>query len=154
MYPLTMLQTRGPLMGDAYWAQFPDVLSIDQLARILRKSSVTIWRWLPRGQIPAHKIGSMWIVYRDSLRHKIENPDAPYSLPVELLDRFDEELSASDLGQILGITKQTVYRGLNDKTLPGHQYEGHWLIYKSEIVQLLEQTSNQLPDHGANPDTN
>jgi excisionase family DNA binding protein len=138
-----------PLIDDAYWAKFPEVLSINDLATITRKSKATIWRWLATGIIPAHQLGGKdgsYIVYRDVLQHRLEEPDVPYPLPTELLAQFGEELTPSEVATLLGRKRDTVYLWFADGLVPGHRLGGSWLAYKREIVEMLERTSNQTSD--------
>lgn len=140
-----MVWTDGLVLDEEYWAQWPEVLSVGDLARITRKGTPTIWRWLPEGKIPAHRIAGSWIVYRDVFHQRLVEPDTWDLLPLALLDRFPEELSVAELSDLLGKTRQTVWRWLADGKLPGvgSLYEGNWLIYKHELVQLLKRTTNQ-----------
>ncbi|MDF1480348.1 helix-turn-helix domain-containing protein [Leifsonia sp. H3M29-4] len=140
------------VVDEEYWAAQPDVLSVRDLARILRRKEPTIWRWLQEGKIPAHRVAGSWIVFREVLQHRVENPDERYTVPLEFLQRFPEELTVPELATILGKTKQTAWRWLGAGYLPGvgTQLEGSWILYKHELVRLLESTSNQ-PPHETNP---
>ena len=133
----------GPVMDDDYWAGFPEVLSIAELARITRKTEQTVWRWLADGKIPAHRIAGAWIVYRETFRRSLEHPTEAPGLPDQFLTRFPDELSVPELAEILGKTTPTAYRWLAAGSLPGHRYANTWLVYKHEILQLLAQTTNQ-----------
>lgn len=135
----------GPVMDDEYWAAFPEVLSIADLARITRKTAPTVWRWLGDGKIPAHRISNAYVVYRETFRRKLEHPDEDAGLPDQFLASYPEEISVPQLAEILGKTTPTAYRWLAAGSLPGHRYAGSWLIYKHEVVQLLARTSNQPP---------
>ena len=138
------------MIDDAYWAKFPEVLSIDDLATITRKSKATIWRWLATGVIPAHQIGDRpngsYVVYRDVFQHRLEEPELPYPLPAELLARFGEELTPAEVATLLGRHLDTVYAWFANGLVPGHRLGGSWLAYKREIVEMLERTSNQASD--------
>lgn len=35
-------------------------LSVNEIASYLGVAAITIYRWLDRGQIPAHKVGKQW----------------------------------------------------------------------------------------------
>lgn len=133
----------GLVMDDQYWTEFPEVLSIADLARITRKTDPTVWRWLAAGQIPAHRIANAWVVYRETFRHKLEHPDLDAPLPYGFLSTFPEELAVPELAEILGKTPATAYRWLADGSLPGRRYGKSWLVYKHEIVQLLVTSFNQ-----------
>ena len=140
-----MEQSELQLMDDAYWAPLPDVLSIAQVAKILRKGDVTVWRWLAAGKIPGHLLRDRaWVIYKEEVRLKIENPDRHPVLPEGFLSGYPDELSPVELAEIIGKTKQTVYKWLGTGDLPGHYLDGNWLLYKSETTALLQRTSNQI----------
>lgn len=135
------------MIEESYWAEFEPVLGISELARIFRKTNVTIWKWLNEAKIPGHNIGGKWIVYLEDVRSTIEGDGSPYQgLPDELLSQYGTELSVEDLRTLTGLSRNTVYRRLADGTLPAHQIAGAWLIYKNEFVELLRRTSNQHPN--------
>lgn len=35
-------------------------LSVDEIARYLGVAPVTVYRWLEKGKIPAHRVGKLW----------------------------------------------------------------------------------------------
>lgn len=131
------------MIDDEYWAQFPQVLSIADLSRITRKSEQTVWRWLGRGTIPAYKIAKAWVVYREIFQHRLEEPDIPYPLPVDLLATYRDELTVSELSELLGKVENTTYAWIAAGDLPAHRLGGSLVVYKHEIVQLFLRTSNQ-----------
>ncbi len=42
-------------------------LSVDEIAAHLGVSAVTIYRWLEKGGIPAHRVGKLWKFKRDEV---------------------------------------------------------------------------------------
>jgi excisionase family DNA binding protein len=42
-------------------------LSVDEIAAHLGISAVTIYRWLEKGGIPAHRVGKLWKFKRDEV---------------------------------------------------------------------------------------
>lgn len=133
------------VIDEAYWETKPLVLGVPDLAQITRKGEPTIWRWLKEGKIPGHHIAGSWIVYREVFHHQINEPDANYPLPIDLLAKYPEELTVQELSELLGKTKQTIWRWLGNDRLPGvgSRYQGTWLVYKHELIKLLKETSNQ-----------
>lgn len=130
-------------MDDEYWSSKPDVLSPRQAAKIVKKADITVWRWLGDGIIPGHQIGGAWLIFKEELRICLtEGPEKTPLVPVEFLSRFSDELTPAELAQLIGKTKQTTYKWLADGTLPGRQLHGHWIVFKSEVRALLEETSN------------
>lgn len=129
-------------MDDAYWGQFPEVLTIKQVGAIVRRSRKTLYAWLDEGRLPAHYLGGVWIIYKEALRVWIEDPAHPVdALPEQFLARYPEELSALHIAELLGKTRQTVYTLLNKSDLIGHQISGMWLLYKSDFIQSLRASS-------------
>jgi excisionase family DNA binding protein len=53
-----------PLLADE---EKREVLSVTRAARLLGKSSDTIYRWLNAGLLAGRKVGGRWLVYRDSV---------------------------------------------------------------------------------------
>jgi excisionase family DNA binding protein len=131
-------------MDDEYWSSKPDVLTPRDTAKIVKKSEVTVWRWLKEGDIPAHQIGGAWLIYKEELRTCLDvGLENTPLVPTALLAQFADEMSAADLAILIGKTKQTAYNWLAEGILPGRQIRGQWVIFKSEVVALLEATSNR-----------
>lgn len=143
-YPHTML-LQVLMNDDEFWAQWPEVLSISDQAAILRKGEATIWRWLANGEIPAYHVAGAWIVYREVLRQRLTDPDKPLAVPENFLATFPPMLTVAELSEILGKTKPTVWKWLANERLPGvgSLFGRNWVIPKTDVVKLLEHTSNQ-----------
>jgi excisionase family DNA binding protein len=45
----------------------PPFLTVAEVARYLRVSETTVWRWCTSGKLPAFRIGRSWRVRRDDL---------------------------------------------------------------------------------------
>lgn len=139
------------MIDDAYWAPFPEVLTLEHVMTVTGKGKRTVWRWLHEGVIPGHQIGvsnaGTYIVYRDVLRQWMETPPEDRSgatvLPQGLLDRFGDRLEREDLMTLLGMTDRTILRWLLAGLIPSRRLGATWLVDKSEFVEMLERTSNQ-----------
>lgn len=149
------------MVDEEYWASKPVVLGVADLAQITRKGEATIWSWLKHGRIISHNIAGSWITYREVFHHQVTEPDVDYPLPVELLGQYPEELTVAELAELLGKTKQTVWRWLRDDQLPGvavrleesgieykndtflAKKKGSWVASKTGLVELLRESSNQ-----------
>jgi hypothetical protein len=131
------------LIDDAFWAELPEVLHTKHLTQITRRGAQTVFIWLARGILPGHRIAGSWIVYKEVFQHRLESPNEPYTLPVELLARYGEDLSIADQALLIGRSKKTVYLWLRLGHLPARRLGPSWLIYKTPFVELLEATSNQ-----------
>jgi excisionase family DNA binding protein len=51
-------------------------LSVDEIAKHLGISKETIYRWLERGKIPAHRVGRLWKFRASEVDKWIVNGDA------------------------------------------------------------------------------
>jgi excisionase family DNA binding protein len=51
-------------------------LSVDEIATHLGVSTVTIYRWLEKGGIPAHRVGKLWKFKRDEVDHWVRRGSA------------------------------------------------------------------------------
>jgi hypothetical protein len=134
------------LMDDQYWAQFPDPLSIQAIATILRLSETTALRRLQDRTIPGHFIGGSWIVFQLEFRawlNTVRNVPVDDDLPDDLLADYDEELGMSELMEFFGKTKQTIRRWLVEKHIPGYLINGRWVSYKTELRAALAASLNQ-----------
>lgn len=130
-------------MDEEFWRRFPPTLKPAALATIYRKQTVTIWRWLNRGTIPGHKVGSTWVIFRDEVRAKLEDDQSRPTEPVALLEALPDSFGVQSLAEFLGVHEQTAYGWLQGGTLPARQTNGFWLIFKSELREWMRETSNQ-----------
>lgn len=134
------------LMDDDYWTKFPEPLTLQAIATVLRVSETTVLRRLQDKTIPGHFIGRSWIVFQCEFRAWLastRNEPLPAAEKCDPLADYDDQLGMSELMELFGKTKQTVRRWLTDKALPGYQLAGRWTVYKSELRDTLTATSNQ-----------
>jgi PTS system nitrogen regulatory IIA component len=54
----------------------PDVLTGDEVAKLLRVSRDTVYRLATRGQLPARKVGRIWRFSEDAIRKYVEGGSA------------------------------------------------------------------------------
>jgi PTS system nitrogen regulatory IIA component len=54
----------------------PDVLTGDEVAKLLRVSRDTVYRLATRGQLPARKVGRIWRFSKDAIRKYVEGESA------------------------------------------------------------------------------
>jgi excisionase family DNA binding protein len=57
---LRLLQTKGEFSMD-------EILTVQEVARYLKLSQTTIWRWCNGGKLPAFKAGHGWRIHRSDL---------------------------------------------------------------------------------------
>lgn len=142
----TWAPTVAPLMDDDYWAQLPNPLTLQAVARIVRMSETTVLRRLQDGTIPGHFIGRSWIIFQGEFRAWLEsrrNTPSPQAVAIDPLADYAEQLGMADLMDLFGKTKQTIRKWLVDGQVPGYQVSGRWTVYKSELRETLIASSNQ-----------
>lgn len=54
-------------------------------------------------------------------------------------------LSAPDVAALLGISKQGIYRWINDGVIPAYRVGAVWIIVRDELKATLEAGSNLRP---------
>lgn len=137
-----------PLMDDDYWAKYPDPLPLVDIAAIVRLHETTVLRRLQSGEIPGHFIGGSWIVFKDEFRAwlgSMRNVPIPPPADVDPLSRFDDELGVPELIELFGKGKHTILRWLHNNSIPGYLIANRWTVYKAELRETLDETSNQTP---------
>jgi excisionase family DNA binding protein len=56
--------------------EFPEILTIEQAAKMLQVSARTIQRLVKTGTIPGRQVGTKWRFHRDQLRDWVRNKEA------------------------------------------------------------------------------
>lgn len=134
-------------MADEYWDSYPATLTTADLAKILRVGKPAMFRRLTGGVIPAHFVVGSWIIFKDDVRAWLESTSNQASqtpaAPVDVLAGYPDELSYQDLMVLFGKTKQTIYLWLRSGEIPAYNAGKRWVIHKSQLRQLLHETSNQ-----------
>jgi excisionase family DNA binding protein len=143
--------TPNPMDDDAYWEPFPDTLSIPHIAKILIIGDAAVLIRLKTGVIPGHFIVGSWIIFKAELRAWLDStsnqiPAGPPAT-VDVLASYADEMTYSDLMNLFGKSKRTVYSWLNDGAIPAYHVGNRWIIRKSQLRQKLLDTSNQRPDN-------
>jgi hypothetical protein len=135
------------MTDEEYWATFPETLTTTDLAVILRVGKPAVRSRLRSNIIPAHLVSGSWIIFKQEIRAWLastSNQPPVEPLPaVDVLAPYGEEMTYRDLMNLFGKTKQTIYIWLSEGHIPASHTAGHWLIFKSQIEQLLAETSNQ-----------
>ena len=135
------------MTDEDYWATFPETLTTTDLAKILRVGKPAVRSRLRSNIIPAHLISGSRIIFKQEIRAWLastSNQPPIEPLPaVDVLAPYGEEMTHRDLMKLFGKTKQTIYIWLSGGHVPASHVGGRWLIFKSQIEQLLTETSNQ-----------
>ena len=135
------------MTDEDYWATFPETLTTTDLAKILRVGKAAVRSRLRGNIIPAHLISGSRIIFKQEIRAWLastSNQPPIEPLPaVDVLAPYGEEMTHRDLMKLFGKTKQTIYIWLSGGHVPASHVGGRWLIFKSQIEQLLAETSNQ-----------
>jgi excisionase family DNA binding protein len=53
---------------DRLCAELPPIVTVDEVAKLLRYNPVTIGRWLETGFLPGSKLGKEWRILREDVR--------------------------------------------------------------------------------------
>jgi len=134
---------------DDYWDTLPVTLKSKDLQRLLQIGQTTVSLWLTRGTIPGHQIAHSWIVFRSEVREWLESTSTvpvpehePYPDP---LDEYGDTLNYQDLMVLLGKSRPAIFGWLSNGTIPAVRPGGRWLVEKTALRRLFEETSNQRP---------
>ncbi|MCD5348430.1 helix-turn-helix domain-containing protein [Agromyces sp. S2-1-8] len=134
-------------MDDDYWARFPEALTTADVARILRVGEKTALRRLSDGTVPGYRLSDRsWVIFRDELRSMLEavsNWGNGTPVDVDVLADYPDELGYRELMRLLGKSKPTIYAWLDDATIPGHQVNGLWVVYRHELRAALDAKRNK-----------
>jgi excisionase family DNA binding protein len=132
---------------DSYWATYPDILTVAEVAKILRVKKPSVFLRLKNGTIPAHQISGSWIIFKAEVRAWLDSTSnqAASNVPaeVDVLDSYPDELSYRDLMVLFGKTKQTIYAWLHNGDIVGSDIGGRWVVLKAQLRQQLRLSSNQ-----------
>lgn len=150
-------ETTPSMMDDEYWDLYPATLTTADLAKILRVGKPAMFRRLTSGLIPGHLVVGSWIIFKDEVRAWLESTSnqAPPGPPaaVDVLAAYPDELSYQDLMVLFGKAKQTIYIWLRSGEIPAYNAGNRWIIHKTQLRQLLRETSNQNVAESNSPDT-
>lgn len=71
---------------DDLFADYPEHLTVPDVAHILGIQRSTVYKWLNEGTIPAYKVSSSWVILREELKERVasgrnlpreDDPEAP-----------------------------------------------------------------------------
>lgn len=72
------------------------------------------------------------------------------ALPMSYLDdlfaEFPVTMSVPQVAKVLGRPHSTIYKWLNDGTIPGSKVGDSWVIYREEIKSLVASGRNLFED--------
>lgn len=60
-----------------------------------------------------------------------------------MLDEFDEILSVEALTIILGMSKNTILKLLNEGVIPGRKVGKKWRVLKEELIESLKNLNQK-----------
>ncbi len=64
---------------DAIFERFPEVMTVPEVAELLRMTKPGTYKWLREGVLPGYKIEGSWFIFRDELKEKLR--DGTNNLP-------------------------------------------------------------------------
>ena len=66
---------------DSIFEHYPEVLTVPEVAELLRMTKPGTYKWLRDGVIPGYKVEGSWFIFRDELKARLQagtnNPAAP-----------------------------------------------------------------------------
>lgn len=134
---------------DDVFARYPEHLTADQLAEALDRGRSTIYAWLRSGQLPSYRRGGIWIIYRDEVLAWVKGGrKCPAATMIDdVFGRYPEHLSVQEVAEAVGVSPTTIYRWLQDGTIPGFQQvgSGNWTIYRDEVLSWMKD--GRTPPH-------
>lgn len=60
----------------------------------------------------------------------------------DLFEGKPETLDPTEVAQLLGKTRQSIYKWLNEGTIPGYQIGSSWIIIRDELKAVLRGGGN------------
>ena len=67
---MLVINALGPIMLDDRWR------SVDEIAAYLGIKRDTVYKWIDRKQMPAHKVGRLWKFRKDEVDHWVRDGGA------------------------------------------------------------------------------
>jgi excisionase family DNA binding protein len=64
----------------------------------------------------------------------------------DLFADYPAHLSVSQMAEVLGISRPTAYKWLNEGTVPGYRVGGAWVILRDEVKDLIAAGRNLAED--------
>lgn len=121
----------------------PELLTRDEVCRLLKISKPTFHALVNRGLINPVKIGSRTLVREDVLRQKIESGEIrryKHDVKVVLSEEEREEgfLSTDDCCRLLNISKEKFYEMVNRGLIVAFKRGGQTMVRKSQILKQVE----------------
>lgn len=53
---------------DVLFAQHPEIVTVQEVAALLRVNKAGVYRWLKNGSVPGYRRGHTWFIVRDELK--------------------------------------------------------------------------------------
>lgn len=121
----------------------PELLTRDEVCRLLKISKPTFHALVNRGLINPVKIGGRTLVREDVLRQKIESGEIrryKHDAKVVLSEEEREEgfLSPDDCCRLLNISKEKFYGMVNRGLIVAFKRGGQTMVRKSQILKQVE----------------
>jgi len=66
------------------------------------------------------------------------------------IDRLFESqpatMTAADVAQVMGVSKQAIYKWLHDEVIPGYKLGNTWFILRDDLKDAMRAGSNLRPN--------
>lgn len=57
---------------DSIFEHYPEVLTVPEVAELLRMTKPGTYKWLRSGVIPGYKVEGTWFIFRDELKARLQ----------------------------------------------------------------------------------
>lgn len=131
-------------------ADYPQRMSVEQVADILRVTPNTAYRWAREGRLPAYRVGGAWIVIKEELINHLDSRraragDASPAQPIPgaleaLFDDYGTWLTVPEVAASLRVSEHGVYKWLREAVLPGYQIGRAWRVLRSELIATVRSS--------------
>jgi excisionase/xis, DNA-binding len=65
------MDSEGDDYLDLFFAQAPALMTVEEVAKLMRVNKTAVYDWVDKGQVPAYKVGGSWRVLRDELKNTV-----------------------------------------------------------------------------------
>jgi putative excisionase len=62
------MDSEGDDYLDLFFEQAPALMTIEEVAKLMRVNKTAVYDWVDKGQVPAYKVGGSWRILRDELK--------------------------------------------------------------------------------------
>jgi excisionase family DNA binding protein len=114
----------------------PDLMTLKEVCAYLSLSRFTIYRIIKHKKLSAVKSGGRWKFAKDDVRRFLTR-GRKVPPHVQGMNPEGGILSLSDVSNLLGVTRRTVYRLIKEGKLPATKVAGVWRFIMTEVARYM-----------------